>query len=423
MERTADYYIIEGDNPLFGEVGVKAAKNAVLPIIACCIMIKDKVTLHNCEPLSDVLNMLRIIENLGGEYTFVGNEITIDCSRIKEYKVGHELSGALRSSVFILGSLIARMRNAELSYPGGCDIGPRPIDLHLEGLKAMGVGLIESEDKIVCDGKNLHNAVITLAFPSVGATENLMMAAATTQGKTIIKNAAIEPEITDLCNFINAAGGNVRMTNNMVTIDGVEELKAVEYTPIGDRIVAGTYLLAGAMCGGMVTVNGIRTEHILSLTEKLRMTGVKITERVDSISLESNGSLRMIRRLETQPYPGFPTDLQAPVSAMMACSRGRGYIIENLFENRYRHIHELRKMGADITVCGRAATVRGSSLHGADVLAEDLRGGAALVLAGLKAKGKTIVEGLHHIDRGYYRLEENLEKLGAKIKRVKKPCV
>ena len=418
-----DAYIVTGGNRLFGETEVLAAKNAVLPIIACCIMIKGTVVLHGCEPLTDVLNMLRIVESLGGTCAFEGSDITVDCSGISRHVVGRELSGALRSSVFILGSLISRMRAAELSYPGGCDIGPRPIDLHLEGLRALGVELEEDEEKIGCDGRGLHSGNVTLAFPSVGATENLIMAATLTPGRTVIRNAAAEPEIVDLCSFITAMGGHARLTGNTAVVDGVERLHGGEYTPIADRIAAGTYLIAGAMCGGRVTVTGADSEFLIPVTGILRAAGAHVTERPFSLTVESDGHLRMIRRLETQPYPGFPTDLQAPVSAMMAVSRGRGYIIENLFENRYRHTRALRRMGADITICGRAATVRGRSLHGAEVEAEDLRGGAALVLAALKARGTSVITGLHHIDRGYYRLEDKLSALGGDIKRVKKPCV
>ena len=419
MNEISERYVIEGGSRLNGEVDVLSAKNAVLPIIACCIMIKDEVVLKNCERLTDIENMLLILRNLGAVYSFAGTTLKVDCRKLNKHTVGRHLSGSLRSSVFILGSLLSRLGFAEISYPGGCDIGLRPIDLHLEGLKALGVSLTEDDEKITCDGGKLHAGSVILAFPSVGAPENLIMAAVLTEGRTVIHNAAAEPEIVDLQNFINAMGGQVHGAGSgTVVIDGVKKLHGGEYTPIADRIVAGTYLIGGAMCGGEVTVRGVESSFLVALTEKLRAAGATVTEHIGAITVESNGSLKMLRKVETQPYPGFPTDLQAPVSAMMAASKGRGYIIENLFENRFRHTRELKKMGADIIVCGRAATVRGCQLHGASVLAEDLRGGAALVLAALKAKGVTEISGLHHIDRGYYLLEDKIAALGGNIKRV-----
>ena len=419
-----DKYIINGGKKLHGVVDVMAAKNAVLPIIACCIMIKDVVVLKGCERLTDVENMMRIIKNLGGRCDFDSNDLIIDCKKLSRHSVSHELTGALRSSVFILGPLLSRLHRAEISYPGGCDIGLRPIDLHLEGLKNLGVKLSEDEEKISCDGRNIHSGIISLAFPSVGATENLIMAATLASGRTVIRNAAAEPEIIDLQNFINAMGGNVHGAGSgVVIIDGVSSLHGGVYSPIRDRISAGTFLIGGAMCGGKVTVRGIRSDWLFSLTEKLRLAGAVVTEKLGEITVESDGALRILRKVETQPFPGFPTDLQAPITAMMSASKGRGYVIENLFENRFRHTRELKKMGADIIVCGRAATVRGAKLHGANVIAQDLRGGAALVLAGLKAEGKTEIIGLEHIDRGYYNFEEKITSLGGDIKRVKISCV
>ncbi len=417
-------YIVCGGKRLRGEVEVLAAKNSVLPIIACCITVCGEVRLRNIEPLTDIKNMLLILKSLGGTYLFDGSDLIIDCRKLNKHSVSRDLTGMLRSSVFILGPLVSKFRRAEISYPGGCDIGLRPIDLHLDGLKNLGVSISENDEKIVCDGKGLHAGLVRLAFPSVGATENLIMAATLTEGTTVIHNAAAEPEIVDLQNFINAMGGSVHGAGTgTVIVDGVKTLHGGEYTPIGDRIVAGTYLIAGAMCGGKVTVRGVRSDRLLSLTEKLRAAGAGVTERTDGVTVESSGRLNMLRKVETQPYPGFPTDLQAPVSAMMACSKGRGYIIENLFENRFRHTVELNKMGADIVVCGRAATVRGCTLHAAEVMAEDLRGGAALVLAALKCEGTSTVSGLKHIDRGYYNLEEKITSLGGIIKRVENSCV
>lgn len=424
MDDCMEKYIITGGRRLTGEIDVMAAKNAVLPIIACCIMIKDTVVLRGCERLTDIDNMLLIIKSLGGACSFDGNDLTIDCRKVGRHSVNRALSGALRSSVFILGPLLSRLRSAELSYPGGCDIGLRPIDLHLDGLRALGVRLEEDEEKISCDGRGLHSGTVVLAFPSVGATENLIMAAVLTNGRTVLRNAAAEPEIVDLQNFINAMGGCVHGAGSgTVVIDGVKKLHGGAYSPIGDRIAAGTYLIGGAMCGGRVSVRGVRSDHLCALTDKLRAAGAVVTEYPDAVTVESDGNLRAVRKVETQPYPGFPTDLQAPITAMTASSNGRSYIIENLFENRFRHTRELKKMGADIVVCGRAATVRGCRLHGAAVHAEDLRGGAALVLAALKAEGTSEVTGLRHIDRGYCDFEARIASLGGNIKRVKNSCV
>lgn len=419
-----EIFVINGGKQLRGEIEVHAAKNAVLPLIACSILIKDTVVLEDCEPLTDVLAMLKIIKSLGGDYSFDGTRLTINCKKANGRVVGPALTTSLRSSVFILGSLISRGKSAEISYPGGCDIGVRPIDIHLDGLRSMGVNVTENDEKILCDGKHLHSGTVLMAFPSVGATENLMMAATLTEGRTVLHNAATEPEIVDLQNFINAMGGSVHGAGTgTIIIDGVKSLHGGVYKPTSDRIVAGTYLIAGAMCGGSVTVRGIRSDYLIAVTAKLRAAGVTITERTESVTVESDGNTRMLRKVDTQPYPGFPTDLQAPIMAMMASSKGRGYVIENLFENRFRHTEELNKMGADIIVCGRAATVKGGALHGEELFAGDLRGGAALVLAALKAEGESTVSGLHHIDRGYYEIENKICMLGGDIKRVKKSCV
>lgn len=412
-------YVIEGGYGLYGETEILAAKNAVLPIIACCAAVRGEVRLGRCEQTSDAVAMLDILRSLGGKCRFEGTDIHIDCRDLDRHTVDRTLTSRLRSSVFILGPLVAALRKAEISYPGGCDIGVRPIDIHTGGLAALGVELTEDGDKIVCDGRGLHGGETTLPFPSVGATENLMMAAMLCKGRTVIRNAAQEPEIVDLQNFINACGGHVRGAGGKtIVVEGATALHGVEYTPIGDRIAAGTFLIGGAMCGGELTVKGADPSYLESLTGLLVSAGVEVTEYPNALTVRSTGRLRTVKKAETRPYPGFPTDLQAPMTAMMAAGEGKGYIIENLFENRFRHVPELRKMGADITVCGRAATVRGRRLHGACVNAEDLRGGAALVLAALKADGKSTVRGINHIDRGYYDFDEKLSALGAHIKRV-----
>ena len=417
---TNEKYIINGGKRLYGEVRIMSAKNSLLPLIACSVMVNGEVFLSDCERTSDAENMLDIVRGLGGKCRFDDGGIYLDCRRVNGHKTSAELTGKLRSSVFILGPLLSRMHKADICYPGGCDIGLRPIDLHLYGLSSLGVQFTSEGERITgecCSG--LKGCEISLSLPSVGATENIIMAAATAEGRTVIRGAAAEPEIVDLQRFINSCGGRVSGAGTgRVCIDGVSSLHGVSFAPSGDRIAAGTFMIGCAMCGGEVDITGVDAAHVISVTRLLRAAGVEVTERTDGIRVKSSGELRAPGRIETKPYPGFPTDLQAPMTALAAGAKGTSYIIENLFENRFRHVPQLLKMGADITVCGRAATVRGRKLHSADVIAEDLRGGAALVIASLSADGTSTVSGLSHIDRGYYRLDEKFRALGADMKRM-----
>ncbi len=411
-------YIINGGRALFGETEIMSAKNSILPLIACSAMIDGEVYLSRCERTSDSENMLNIMRSLGGRCRFADGGIYIDCRGLSRCRLGAELTGRLRSSVFILGPLLARTGRAEICYPGGCDIGPRPIDLHIYGLRMLGAEITESDDSVTCRG-NLRGARIELPLPSVGATENIIMAAARAEGRTVLCGAAAEPEITDLQNFINACGGRVHGAGTRrIEIEGVRRLHGTSFTPSGDRIAAGTFMTACAICGGEVTVTGVNPAHLASVTDALRRAGAEVEERTGGATVRAVGRPRAPGRIETKPYPGFPTDLQSPFTALAACAKGTSYIIENLFENRFRHIPQLIKMGADITVCGRAATVRGKKLHGAETEAEDLRGGAALVLAALGAEGSSAVSGLRHIDRGYYDFCGRLSALGADIRRI-----
>ena len=415
-----DVMIIDGGSRLCGEVEVMSAKNSLLPLIACSVLVDGEVFLFRCEPASDANNMLAILRSLGGKCRFENGGIYLDCRSLCRHVLRKELTGRLRSSVFILGPLAARTGRADICYPGGCDIGPRPIDLHIAGLKALGVRFIEDGERIVCECGRLHGCDITLPLPSVGATENIMMAAATAEGRTIIRGAAAEPEIVDLQRFINACGGRVNGAGTgRICIDGVRSLHGTRFLPSGDRIVAGTFMTGCAVCGGRVDIIGADPAHLAAVCGLIRLAGAEVIERTDGVSVASRGALKAPGRIETKPYPGFPTDLQAPATVLAACASGTTYIIENLFENRFRHVPQLLSMGADITVCGRAATVRGGSLHAADVTAEDLRGGAALVLAALAAEGRSTVKGLEHIDRGYYELERKLSALGAKVLRTR----
>ena len=412
--------LIKGGKVLRGEVTVKAAKNAVLPILAATMLTEDVCEIENVPHITDIANMLRILQSLGADVAFEQDVIRVKNADASGYHVPSDLAKELRSSFFLLGSILGRMKRAVVSYPGGCDIGVRPLDIHLKGLREMGIAIEESHGMIYCDASRLHGADVVLDFPSVGATENLMMAAALAKGKTHISNAAKEPEITDLQNFINAMGGKISGAGSgRIEIEGVSKLHGCVFRPIPDRIVAGTLLIATATCGGEILVKESVPEHLEPLLFKLNKSSCVLDVRGDKISLKSDSRLRNFDKLETQPYPGFPTDLQSPMMAMMSVSEGTGVIVENIFETRFRIVRELTKMGARITVKDRTAVIRGvKSLEGAAVSAGDLRGGAALVIAGAKADGYTTIENVRHIDRGYESIERVFSALGAEVKRI-----
>ncbi len=416
-----DKLIIDGGRRLCGRVDVQSAKNAVLPLFAAAILTDKPVTIRDAPAISDALCMAQILRELGAEVKFQGSDALIDSSNAHSHEISSALTGELRSSVFMLGSLLTRFRRARIAYPGGCDIGLRPIDLHLSALKRMGVEIAERDGYILCSCDKLRGAEILLDFPSVGATENIMLAAVKAEGTTILQGAAKEPEIVDLQNFLNAMGAKVKGAGtDLIVIEGVKDLSGVVYRPMKDRIEAGTYLIACAICGGEIETRGVRGENIGALLHKLRENGCKIHSKNDKINLESRGRLRCNRKIETMPFPGFPTDLQAQMTALNCTCEGCAMIVENLFETRFKHVPELQKMGADIEVKGRTAIVRGvPRLHGARIVAGDLRGGAALVLAALGAEGTSEVLDLSHIDRGYSDLQYKLKNLGAEVRRVR----
>jgi len=413
-------YIINGGNKLYGSVEIQTAKNSVLPILAAAVLTDGKVTILDIPQISDVRNMVKILSRLGCRAEFCGNNLIIDSSVADCYEIPSELAHELRSSVFLLGSVISRFHTAKIAYPGGCDIGLRPVDLHLTGLKRLGVEITEENGYIICKCDKLCGNEIMLDCPSVGATENIMLAAVKAEGTTVIQNAAREPEIEDLQRFLNRMGARVcGAGSGTIIIEGVKSLGGCEYHPIADRIEAGTFLVAAAMCGGEVTLEGASAENISSLLHKLRENGCKIRINGDKISLESHRRLTSVKSIETQPYPGFPTDLQAQFTALCCICRGHSIITENLFETRFKYAPELRKMGADITVINRNAFIRGvEKFKGATVVAHDLRGGAALVLAALAAEGRSEILDISHIDRGYGAFEYKLRSLGADIVRV-----
>ncbi len=408
--------LLRGGRRLTGTLGIHGAKNAILPILSASLLAEEPVILNNCPRLSDIDNMLEILRRLGCRAEQEEDRIYIDSSDADGYRIDEQLSRRLRASLFILGPLIGRFGKAVLSYPGGCDIGMRPVDLHLKGLRAMGARIDEQFGYISCEVVRLKGCEIYLDYPSVGATENLMMAAAAAEGETVINNPAKEPEITELARFIETLGGSVSFLGNSVQIKGAH-LSGGEFSPMADRIAAGTYMIAAAITGGDVAVTGISPEYLRSLINKLSECGCEVECGADRIRVSAPWRLKSPRIIETMPYPGFPTDLQAQIMALQTVCEGTCIIVENIFENRLKHAAELIKMGADITVKGRTAVIKGVyELYGANVTAFDLRGGAAMVLAGLRARGVTRVMDAGYINRGYYRLEENLSKLGADIK-------
>lgn len=417
-----DKYIINGGNKLNGVLEVPCAKNSYLAILAGCVLTSGIVCLHKCPQFDDIDKMLEILQDLGASVERKGSDVILDCKNISNYAISPELAKKIRSSIFLLGPILARLKKAVVVYPGGCDIGARPIDLHLKGLRSLNAKITEIHGLIECSAPNLLGDSIHLDYPSVGATENIMMAAVLAKGITKIYNAAKEPEVVDLQNFLNRMGAKIcGAGGGTITIVGVDELTCnVEYTPIPDRIIAGTYLIATACCGGDITLKNVEIEHIYSLITKLKHAGCNIFVNSGIIRLVSNKRPKSFKRFQTMPYPGFPTDLQPQGLVLQAISHGTCMVTENLFETRFKHVPELIKMGADITIQDRTAYVTGvSKLYGAEVACSDLRAGAALTIAGLVAEGQTIVHNVHNIDRGYDHLEDALKKLGADITRVR----
>ena len=413
---------IKGGRKLFGDLEIVSAKNSLLPILAGAILCKEDIIINKVAKFSDVIYMTKILESLGSDVFFDEDKLLINSNFADNYVVKDEFTKKVRSSVFMLGPLLARFKKAKVAYPGGCNIGNRPIDLHIKGLKDLNVHIEEKHGYIICDGSSMKPGEINLDFPSVGATENIMMASIFLQGTTTIRNAAKEPEIVDLQDFINSMGGRISGAGtSTITIEGVDKLHGTTFTPISDRIVSGTYLIACAMCGGNVYLKNAKKEHIYPLIDKLKNSGCDIIDRKDGLEIVSSGKLKSIPIIETQPYPGFPTDLQNQILAMQTISNGTSLIVENLYESRFKICHELNRMGANIKIKDRMAIVSGvDKLYGAPVVASDLRGGAGLVLAGLVAEGYTEIENVHHIDRGYLSIEEDFCKLNGEIKRIHK---
>lgn len=411
--------VIEGGRPLTGAIQIHGAKNAALPILAACILASGTHTLHNVPNLLDIDTMLRILRALGCRAEQQGDTVSITTSTANSSHIPEELMGQMRSSIFLMGPLLARFGSVTVYQPGGCAIGERKIDLHLKGLQALGANIEEFANKIVCTADSLQGSEIVLDFPSVGATENIMMAAVKAEGITTIYNAAREPEIQDLQNFLNTMGADIiGAGTDTITIRGVESLSPCSYRIIPDRIVAGTFLVAAAATKGNITLEKVNPAHLTSVIHVLKRAGVQIITDGDIIHVSCLTRPKAVERIVTSPHPSFPTDLQSQVMVLLSLADGLSVMKETIFEGRFKHVDELSRMGADIRVDMSSAFIRGvPRLYGATVEATDLRAGAALVIAGLAAHGTTIVEQIHHIDRGYDRIEHMLSMLGASVHR------
>lgn len=409
-------YIIKGDRKISGEVTISGSKNAALPIIAASILNKGKTTLYNVPNIHDTQMMFEILNKIGGKVTKKNNKIIIETSKINKYEIPEDLMRQMRSSVIFAGSLIGRYKKATFSYPGGCDIGTRPIDLHLKAFEKLGINIQKNYGNISCICDKITGEKIDLDFPSVGATENAILASCLGEGKTIITNAAREPEIIDLQNFLNKMGAKIKGAgSNKIEINGVKQLKDVSYNIMPDRIETGTFLCIAAMTGGSLKLKNADATHITPVIDKLEESGCKIETYKNIIQIEGPKKLKAVD-IKTMPYPGFPTDMQSIFATTMTVAKGTSVIVENIFENRYKYTQELVRMGAKIKVEGKTAVIKGvRKLYGANVKATDLRGGASVVMAGIAAKGMTKVENIEYILRGYEKFDKKLQNIGVDI--------
>lgn len=414
-------FIITGGNKLNGNVRINGAKNSILPILAASILADGPSTIDEVADLNDVRVMCDILSSLGADTqkAYDYSSIIIDPRGINVSSTPYELVNKMRASFLVLGPMIAKFGRARISLPGGCAIGLRPVDLHIKGFTAMGAEIIQEHGYIEAVAKKLSGAKIYLDFPSVGATENILMAATLAEGQTIIENAAVEPEIVDLANYLIAMGADIKGagTDN-IRVNGVKTLKGVTHSVIPDRIEASTYMIAAAITGGEVTLDNVEPDHLKPVTAKLKEIGAEISEEISTITVKGPDKPKAVD-VKTLPYPGYPTDAQAQITALMSLCDGTSIIIETVFENRFAYVSELKRMGASIKIEGRSAVVEGcDNLTGAKVKTTDLRAGAALVVAGLAAKGQTEVLDIDHIERGYFRMDEKLKALGADIIRI-----
>jgi UDP-N-acetylglucosamine 1-carboxyvinyltransferase len=417
-----DKIIIHGGHPLTGTVKISGSKNSALPILAATLLTKDPCVIQRVPDLSDVQYMLQILAHLGAEVERASGVVTVKAEEVKSV-APYEIVRKMRASICVLGPLLGREKEATVSLPGGCVIGDRPIDLHLRGFEALGAAVRVHGGNVKVLAPSLHGATISLKGKfgtTVLGTDNVMMAAVLADGTTIIEDAAREPEVVDLANFLNKMGAQITGAgSSRIVIEGVKELRGAEHEVIPDRIEAGTFLIAGAIAGGKVTINRVRFDHLTAVTDALLACGFYVGGANGVLTIHANGSLKSLH-LKTQPYPGFPTDMQAQMCALLATAPGESSVTESIFPQRFMHISELKRMGAAIELDGATAKIRGvDSLSGAPVMASDLRASAALVLAGLLAEGKTEINRVYHIDRGYEMLDDKLGELGAHIERVK----
>lgn len=415
-----EHLVINGQKQLSGEISISGAKNAVVAIIPAAIMAKGKCVIENLPSIEDVTNLIDILTNIGAECELKGdNTLIIDSTNVNQYCATYESVKKIRASYYLMGALLGRFKKAEVAMPGGCNFGTRPIDQHLRGFKSLGADYTIQHGVVKLSAEKLVGSHIYLDMPSVGATINIMLAATMAEGVTVIENAAKEPHIVDTANFLNMIGAKIKGAGtDVIKITGVSELHGAEYMIIPDQIEAGTYMIAAAMAGGDVTIKNIIPKHMDPLSAKLQDMGCKLEEGDDSIRVISDGQLKPTT-VKTMAYPGFPTDLQPQMVALLCATSGTSILTENVWENRFQYVNELKRLGGNITVEGRVAVVEGvKQLMGAEVNATDLRAGAALVIAGLAAKGTTTIGNIKYIDRGYEKIEHKLRGVGADIKRV-----
>lgn len=415
--------IVEGGNKLRGEVNVSLAKNSVLPIIVASILSPNDIVIKNAPMLEDVVVLTDILSGMNCDIeSNVNSDLKINTSNLENTNLNSELIRKMRASFLIMGPMLSRFGKCRISMPGGCNIGSRPIDLHLKGFKLLGADVDMEHGYVEAKAKRLKGNRIYLDFPSVGATENILMAAVLAEGTTIIENAAEEPEIWDLANFLNSMGAKIHGAGiGKITIEGVDSLKGVTYKPIYDRVEAGTFMVAAAITNSKITINGANEDHLRPTIEKLKECGVIFENTKEDTILVDGTRIKSPVDIKTLPYPGFPTDMQPQMMALLSITKGSSIITETVFENRFMHVAELVRMGANIKIDGRTAIIEGvGTLTGCDVKATDLRAGAAMILAGLVAQGKTEISELYHIDRGYVNIEEKFRGLGANIYRIEK---
>lgn len=411
---------IEGGLRLHGEVAISGAKNAALPVMAASILASGENTISNVPDLRDIATMGKLLAHLGLGFHKESDRVTLQSDRVSLMDAPYDFVKTMRASVLVLGPLLARMGEAKVSLPGGCAIGARPINLHIKGLQKMGAELNLSEGYIYARAKRLKGATVYFDIPTVTGTENLMMAAVLADGETVLENAACEPEVVDLANALISMGAKIRGSGTgVISIQGVNALNPLSYSIIPDRIETGTFVLAGIMTGGEIKITGSEPEYLEAMINKVREAGADISVSDKAITVKG-GKRPRAQDIKTMPYPGFPTDMQAQFMALMAIAEGTSMITESIFENRFMHVAELKRMGADIKVEGATATVKGvAMLKGAPVMATDLRASASLVIAGIAAKGRTVIDRVYHLDRGYERIEEKLNRIGARARRIK----